>query len=295
MNNSSLPELREQIDALDLELLSLLAKRRVLAIDVARSKIGLRRQIRDKERESDLLERLVIAGKKLALDRSYITRIFQMIIEDSVLTQQKVLQQETSSNLQQVDDSSVRIARIAFLGPEGSYSHLAAKQYSASHSDQMVVECSCRTFADVLQLVEAGKVDYAILPIENSYSGSISDVYRLLQRINLPVVKEIMVPIEHCILASINSPLDQIKTIYSHPQPFQQCSKFLINFPQWKIEYCESTSVAMKKVAQLNHPTAAALGSRQGSVIYGLQVLKYDIANQRQNTTRFIVLSNKHY
>lgn len=292
MNNSSLPELRKQIDALDLELLSLLAKRRVLAVDVARSKIGLRRQIRDKERERDLLERLVIAGKKLALDRSYITRIFQMIIEDSVLTQQKVLQQETRSNLLQQVDSSVRIARIAFLGPEGSYSHLAAKQYSASHSDQMIVEeCSCRTFADVLQLIEAGKVDYAILPIENSYSGSISDVYCLLQRINLPVVKEITVPIEHCILASINSPLDQIETIYSHPQPFQQCSKFLINFPQWKIEYCESTSVAMKKVAQLNHPTAAAIGSRQGSIIYGLQVLKSNIANQQQNTTRFVVLS----
>lgn len=284
MNNSSLPELRKQIDALDLELLSLLAKRRVLAVDVARSKIGLRRQIRDKERERDLLERLVIAGQKLALDRSYITSIYQMIIEDSVLIQQKVLQQV---------DRSVSIARIAFLGPEGSYSHLAAKQYSASNSDQMIVECSCRTFADVLQLIEAGKVDYAVLPIENSYSGSISDVYCLLQRTNLPVVKEITVPIEHCILASINSPLDQIKTIYSHPQPFQQCSKFLINFPQWKIEYCESTSVAMKKVAQLNHPTAAALGSRQGSVIYGLQVLKSDIANQQQNNTRFVVLSKK--
>lgn len=293
MNNYSLPELREQIDTLDLKLLSLLAKRRVLVVDVARSKICLRRQIRDKERERDLLERLVIAGKKLALDKSYITRIFQMIIEDSVLTQQKVLQLETSSH-QQVDNSSVSIARIAFLGPEGSYSHLAARQYSASHSDKMAVECSCRTFADVLQLVEAGKADYAVLPIENSNSGSISEVYSLLQRINLPVVKEITVSIEHCILASINSSLDQVKIIYSHPQPFQQCSQFLTNFPQWKIEYCESTSAAMKKVAQLNNPTAAALGSRQGSVIYGLQVLEYNIANQRQNTTRFIVLSNKH-
>ncbi|NDL61163.1 bifunctional chorismate mutase/prephenate dehydratase [Acerihabitans arboris] len=285
MSDNPLLALRERISALDLKLLSLLAERRELALDVARSKLTTHRPIRDKERERILLEHLVTEGKKLNLDGFYVTRLFQLIIEDSVLTQQALLQ----SNLNQTLERS---ARIAFLGPKGSYSHLAARQYGARYFDQ-VVECGCQKFPDIIQMVETGQADYGVLPIENSSSGSINDVYDLLQHTNLSLVGELTNPIDHCMLVTGESSIDQIEVVYSHPQPFQQCSQFISRYPHWKIEYCESTAAAMEKVAALNSPHAAALGSGPGGALYGLQVLEHNLANQQQNETRFIVLARK--
>ncbi|GAB7262698.1 bifunctional chorismate mutase/prephenate dehydratase [Dickeya ananatis] len=285
MTDNPLLALRERITALDTQLLDLLAQRRELALDVARAKQHSHRPIRDKERERDLLSRLVDEGKKRQLDGHYITRLFQLIIEDSVLTQQALLQQHLNAG-------ESHSARIAFLGPKGSYSHLAARQYAARHFDQ-IVECGCQRFQDIVNLVETGQADYAVLPIENTSSGSINDVYDLLQHTGLSIVGELSTPIDHCVLVAVDTQLDQIQTVYSHPQPFQQCSHFINRFPHWKIEYCESTAAAMAKVAELNSPHAAALGSEAGGMLYQLQVLEHNLANQAQNITRFIVLARK--
>ena len=127
MSDNPLLGIRERITALDLKLLELLAERRDLALDVARTKQASHLPIRDKERERDLLSALVEAGKKQRLDGYYITRLFQLIIEDSVLTQQALLQQN-------INQDTLRTARIAFLGPKGSYSHIAARQYAARNA-----------------------------------------------------------------------------------------------------------------------------------------------------------------
>ncbi|MFM1503984.1 bifunctional chorismate mutase/prephenate dehydratase [Yersinia enterocolitica] len=285
MTDNPLLVLRERISALDLKLLALLAERRELAVDVAKAKQLHHRPIRDKERERDLLDALIIAAKPYDLDGFYITRLFQLIIEDSVLTQQALLQH-------QLNQTAQHSARIAFLGPKGSYSHLAARQYAARHFEQLI-ECGCQKFQDIFTQVETGQADYAVLPIENTSSGSINDVYDLLQHTSLSIVGEITNPIDHCVLVATDTDLSQIKTVYSHPQPFQQCSQFINRFPHWKIEYCESTAAAMEKVAQLNSPEAAALGSEAGGALYNLQVLEHNLANQQQNITRFIVLARK--
>ncbi|MFP1840414.1 bifunctional chorismate mutase/prephenate dehydratase [Lonsdalea quercina] len=285
MTDNPLLALRDRISALDLQLLELLAQRRALALDVARAKQTTHRPIRDKERERDLLARLVEAGKKYQLDGHYITRLFQLIIEDSVLTQQALLQQH-------LNQTGALSARVAFLGPKGSYSHLAARQYTARHFDQ-IIECGCQKFQDIFTTVENGHADYGVLPIENTSSGSINDVYDLLQHTGLSIVGELSNPIDHCVLVATDTQLDQIQTVYSHPQPFQQCSHFINRFPHWKIEYCESSAAAMAKVAELNSPHAAALGSEAGGTLYNLQVLEHNLANQTQNYTRFIVLARK--
>lgn len=285
MTDNPLLVLRERISALDLKLLALLAERRELAIEVGKTKLHSHRPIRDKERERDLLDALIAAAKPYDLDDFYVTRLFQLIIEDSVLTQQALLQH-------QLNPVSQHAARIAFLGPKGSYSHLAARQYAARHFDRLI-ECGCQKFQDIFAQVETGQADYAILPIENTSSGSINEVYDLLQHTSLSIVGELTNPIDHCVLVAGDSDLSQIETVYSHPQPFQQCSQFLNRFPHWKIEYTESTAAAMEKVAKLNSPKVAALGSEAGGALYGLQVLEHNLANQQQNITRFIVLARK--
>lgn len=276
--------LREQISAVDSQLLALLSERRRLAEQVARTKQTQHHPIRDRARERDLLQRLIEQGKPLQLDAHFITRLFQLIIEESVLTQQALLQQ---SHL-----AAEASARIAFLGPKGSYSHLAARRYGARHFEQ-TIECGCQRFQDVVAQVESGQADYAVLPLENTSSGAINEVYDLLQHTSLSLVGELTLPIEHCLLVSGESDLSQLTTLYSHPQPFQQCSQFLSRYPHWKIEYCESSAAAMENVATLRSPRVAALGSADGGSLYGLQTLAQDLANQRQNMTRFIVLARK--
>ncbi|MBF1996355.1 bifunctional chorismate mutase/prephenate dehydratase [Serratia symbiotica] len=285
MTDNPLLMLRERISTLDLKLLALLAERRELAVEVGKTKLHSHQPIRDKERERDMLDALIAAARLHGLDSLFITRVFQLIIEDSVLTQQSLLQHQ----LNQISQHAVR---IAFLGPKGSYSHLAARQYAARHFDQLI-ECGCQKFQDIFTQVETGQADYAILPIENTSSGSINDVYDLLQHTSLSIVGELTNPIDHCVMVAKDSDLDQIETVYSHPQPFQQCSQFINRYPYWKIVYTESTAAAMKKVAKLNSPKSAALGSEAGGALYGLQVLEHNLANQQQNITRFIVLARK--
>lgn len=277
--------LRGKISALDEQLLTLLAQRRALAVEVAEAKMATHRPVRDIDRERDLLEHLIALGKIHKLDAHYITRLFQQIIEDSVLTQQALLQKH-------LNKTNAHSARIAFLGPKGSYSHLASRHYAARHFDNFI-ECGCLKFHDIFNQVETGQADYAVLPIENTTSGSITDVYDLLQQTSLSIVGEITIPIDHCVLVSGSTDLQQVETVYSHPQPFQQCSQFVNRYPHWKIEYTESTAAAMEKVAAMNSPKVAALGSEAGGALYSLQVLERNLANQRQNITRFIVLARK--
>ncbi|MGL6117139.1 prephenate dehydratase [Plesiomonas sp.] len=276
--------IRQHITQLDRSLLKLLAERKQLALEVARSKANTQTALRDTAREQELLATLIRYGEDLQLDAHYITQIYHTIIEDSVLTQQAYLQK-------QLNPETHQFTRVAFLGMRGSYSHLASRKYALRHQER-IIDISCRTFAEILQCVEAGEADYGVLPIENTSSGSINDVYDLLQHTQLSIVGELTHPIEHCLLATHDvQSIEQIHTVYSHPQPIQQCSQFLATFGQVQLEFCESSSHAMQKVAQLQSPHVAAISSAEGGELYGLVSLKNGIANQQENISRFIVVA----
>jgi len=281
-----LNEIRKQITTLDQDLLTLFAKRRALTINVAKSKIQQIRPIRDQQREQELLIRLIKQGKELGLDAHYVTSIFQTIIEDSVLNQQALLQSLANPDIQMPTVS------VAFLGDKGSYSYLASHRYFSRRSEK-IIESGCQTFNDILQQVESGQVDYGMLPVENTSSGSINEVYDLLQHTSLSIVGEITQPIVHCLLTSVKTRLDKIKTIYAHGQPFTQCSNFLDKQKDIRIEYCESTADAMAKVSELQDDTVAVIGSEEGGHLYQLQALEKSIANQNENHTRFILVARK--
>ncbi|MBU2924849.1 prephenate dehydratase [Colwellia sp. 4_MG-2023] len=281
-----LNEIRKEITSLDNELLTLFAKRRALTLNVAKSKVQQIRPIRDQQREQELLIRLIKQGKELGLDAHYVTSVFQTIIEDSVLNQQAYLQNLTNPNIQTPTVS------VAFLGDKGSYSYLASHRYFSRRAEK-IIESGCQNFSDILQQVESGQVDYGMLPIENTSSGSINQVYDLLQHTNLFIVGEITQPIEHCLLTAVNTSLDKIKTIYAHGQPFAQCSNFLDKQNNIRIEYCDSTADAMVKVSELQDETIAVIGSEEGGQLYKLQALEKSIANQNENHSRFILVARK--
>ncbi|VEI57281.1 P-protein [Pasteurella multocida] len=280
-----LSEIRQQITRIDRALLKLLSERHRLAFDVARSKEVTQKPLRDLVREQQLLQELVqfSESQNYQLEPQYIMEIFQRIIEDSVVTQQVYLQKKLNEKREQN-------IHIAFLGKRGSYSNLAARNYATRYQENLV-ELSCSSFDEIFDRVNKGEADYGVLPLENTTSGAINEVYDLLQHTDLSLVGELAYPIKHCVLVNGQTDLSKIDTLYSHPQVIQQCSQFIKSLERVHIEYCESSSHAMQLVSSLNKPNIAALGNEDGGHLYGLSVLKSNIANQSNNITRFIVVA----
>ncbi|MDX2319385.1 MAG: prephenate dehydratase [Moritella sp.] len=283
---ADLNDIRTRITTLDSNLLQLLSERRELAIEVAKSKQSTSKPVRDQDREQQLLVRLINQGRERGLDSNYIMNIYHTILEDSVLLQQAFLQQIKNPN------AAVQVARVAFLGDKGSYSNLACKKYFARQDDSLV-ELGFPTFQQIIQAVEKGQADYGMLPIENTSSGSINDVYDLLQHTSLSIVGELTQPIEHSLITTCDTDLSKIETIYAHPQPFAQCSLFLSAHPHIKIEFVDSSSAAMAKVKELDSDKIAAIGSITGGELYGLKPIRTGLANQTENYSRFIVVARK--
>ena len=281
-----LSQVREKITALDQQLLKLLGERRQLSLSVAQSKIDTVKNVRDTAREEELLIDLIQRGHKLGLDAHYVSKLFHVIIEDSVLNQQAWLQERTNHQHESP------LARVAFLGAKGSYSFLASQRYFSRRVEN-IVELGCNSFDEIICHVESGQAEFGMLPIENTSSGSINEVYDLLQHTSLSIVGELSQPVEHCLLTSQTTSLDAINTIYCHAQPYQQCAQFVSQLSNVKFEFVDSTAAAMEKVQQLNSPNVAVIGSQEGGLLYGLQSIKSKIANQKENHSRFIVVARK--
>ncbi|MGI2109582.1 prephenate dehydratase [Shewanella frigidimarina] len=281
-----LSQTREQITALDKSLLALLSQRRQLSLNVARSKEVDVRPIRDTQREKELLERLVQQGRDQGLDAHFVISLYQSIIEDSVLFQQTYLHGRANPDTQKQQYT------VAYLGARGSYSYLAASRYCSRRQVEML-DFGCKSFDEIVNAVESGHADYGFLPIENTSSGSINEVYDVLQHTTLSIVGETTIEVSHCLLTKPNSKLSDIKTIYAHPQPISQCSRYLSQHPHIKLEYCSSSAEAMTKVAEADSNTVAAIGSAEGGALYQLIAMEQGLANQKINQSRFIVVARK--
>lgn len=281
-----LNQTREQITNLDNELLALLAERRRLSLEVARSKEVDVRPIRDTQREKELLARLVKEGREKGLDAHYVISLYQSIIEDSVLNQQAYLHGRANPETQKQQYC------IAYLGARGSYSYLAATRYCQRRQVEML-DLGCQSFDEIVQAVESGHADYGFLPIENTSSGSINEVYDVLQHTSLSIVGETTIEVSHCLLGKADSKLADIKTVYAHPQPISQCSRYLSQHKDLRLEYCSSSAEAMDKVNQSPDNSAAAIGSAEGGALYQLESIEAGLANQKINQSRFIVVARK--
>jgi chorismate mutase/prephenate dehydratase len=281
--SNSLLNIRDSISTLDSQLISLLGQRRELSQSVAKEKQHIDKPLRDKGREQQLLESLLQKASEAGLDSHYITRLFNAIIEDSVLYQQDYLQSLNNPGLKSQKSKS-----LAVLGGKGAYSYLAAKKFFCN-SDNTYLACS--SFDKVLKSVADGKVDYGIIPIENTTSGGITEVYDLLLDSGLTIIGEEKYAVNHCLIASNEAQLNDIKTVAAHPEASIQCSRDLKKLVSANIQLVESTAHALHLVAEKKKPTHAAIASAEAAELFGLKVLKSNITNQSENFTRFLVLA----
>lgn len=272
-----LQQLREQITALDNDLLDMLAKRQQLARSVAESKVGSQLPLRDMAREEKLLSQHVQKAQQLGLHPGYVTRIFHAVIEESLRAQRATLQPLPNA------------ARVAVLGGAGSYSALAAQAWFAAVGALALK--SGAQFRDVVKLLRGGEADYAVLPIENRITGAISAVYDLLRDGDLHIVGEYYLPIKHSLLAKPGTALSQIKKVLGHPQALAQCEDFL-QAKHLPLSYCDSTNDALLQVAGSTEPLAV-IADESVAANYGLVVVADAIANSADNETRFVVLARQ--
>ncbi|XOV77762.1 MAG: prephenate dehydratase [Aestuariibacter sp.] len=278
--------LREEISTIDEQLLSLVAKRQKCTTMVAETKILQHKNVRDEAREEALLVNLVKKGQKLGLSPQFVTALFHTIIEDSVLNQQALL-------AERANPENIRpLHRVAYLGDKGSYSYLATQKYFSRRPGELL-EIGCQSFAEIIQKVESNEADFAVLPIENTSSGSINEVYDQLQHSSIAIVGELTHPVRHSVLTVEESDLSNIKVLYGHPQVFAQCSQFISQLGDIKKHLCDSTSHAMQLVSESQRFDIAALGSAEGGKVYGLNAVRNNIANQQENHSRFIVIARK--
>lgn len=284
MSIDTLNALRHDINEIDSDLLVLLAKRRRISHSVVEYKIANNKPIRDEAREQALLEKLISYGKSLGLDAYYINNVFQTILEDSVLNQQAMLQK--TLNPEAMSESH----RVAYLGGQGSYSQLACHKYFSRRPGK-VIEMGCSSFDQITGKVESGQADFGLLPIENTSSGSINEVFDLLQHAQVSIVGEVTHSVEHCLLAMPGTELSHINKIFAHPQPFAQCSRFIQGLGDIQHETCDSTFHALQSAVETAN--SAAIGSAQAGKNVGLEVVKSGLANQSENHSRFIVVARK--
>jgi len=172
--------------------------------------------------------------------------------------------------------------RVAFQGELGAYSENAVYSFFG----QSATVKPCKNFDDVFESVKTGDVNYGVVPIENSIEGSVNRTYDLFLEYDLKVCGEIIIRISHCLIAHKGTKLDQIKTVYSHPQALAQCRKFL---EQHKLKAISTfdTAGSVKMIKEENMMDAAAIASERASQIYNMTILEKEIEDIKNNSTRF--------
>ncbi|RJP56469.1 MAG: chorismate mutase [Ignavibacteriales bacterium] len=284
---NQIDKLRGEINKIDSSLLDLFSKRRELSKEIIKAKDLNDLPIRDEKREKELLNRLINEGKQKGLEAEYVSRIFYEVIENSVRLQQKYIQQQANKR-----DRKKKKIKVAIQGIEGSYSYLTAQRFFNDYEDSIEFVGEER-FEEVAKAVENGEADYAILPIENTTSGGINEVYDILLHTTLSIVGEEKFKVEHCLCCTEEIPLEKIKKIYAHYQAAAQCSSFIDTLNNPTLEYFADTAMSVKRISEEKNKFHAAIASEEAAKVFGVKILKKNIANQPENFTRFLICARK--
>ncbi|HYV20591.1 MAG TPA: prephenate dehydratase [Verrucomicrobiae bacterium] len=183
-------------------------------------------------------------------------------------------------------------ARVGFQGVPACYSDLAIRRMFATRGAALLERIGFRRFAAVLDALEAGSIDYALLPIENTIAGSIDEVYDLLGHRSVTIVGEEVWEVEHCLLGLPGAEVARLRVVRSHPVALQQCARFLDGLAAVE-ESFHDTAGAARAVAEERDAGIAAIASEEAAREYGLAVLQRGISDQPVNLTRFLLIGRE--
>ncbi|MFZ0695949.1 MAG: prephenate dehydratase [Nitrososphaeraceae archaeon] len=179
----------------------------------------------------------------------------------------------------------MEVQKVAFQGEPGAYSEMAA-----FHFFPTAALLPAKSFQNVFESLESGKVDFAVVPIENSIEGSVNETYDLLLVTNMTVCGEIYQKIRHCLIVNPGADDSKIRSVYSHPQALAQCRAYLQKKNLEPIATYD-TAGAVKMIQQTGMVEAAAIASKRAADLYGMRICEESIEDKKNNYTRFLVLS----
>ena len=285
-----LNQIRQDIDQIDQQLVSLFTQRMALAAQVADYKKQHGLPIYVPAREREILRRVAEqAGPEM---EGYTRSMYSMLFELSRSYQSKrntnvnALHDQIAQAIENTPKLFPQTPMVACQGVEGAYSQIACEKIFKSPFIMYF-----KNFEGVFQAIDKGLCQYGILPIENSTAGSVNKVYDLMIRYNFSIVRTFRLKVDHNLLANKGATLDSIKTVYSHEQAINQCSEFLHAHPDIQVVPVSNTAVAAQMVAESGRTDVAALSSRACAELYALVNLKPSLQDQGGNHTRFICIS----
>lgn len=285
MPDEPLASLRNELDRIDDLLVDTLAQRQDAVRRVAAFKAASHAPLRDFVRESRQMARLAERARARQLDEFVFIKIFREILDLSVRTQELYLGANRT-----IDPT--RPITVVFQGAEGAFSHIAGRRFFAPRPAPTSYR-GVASFRGMLEDVRSGAADYAMLPIENTTSGSVHDAYDALSHTDLAIVGEEVLRIEMCLIGLQDIPVEQLTRVYSHPQAISQCTAFLASLPRVSVESFIDTAMSVERVKREGDPTHAAIASAEAAELHGLHLLRRDIANHRENYTRFLVIARE--
>ena len=285
-----LKELRNEIDAIDDQLVKLFCQRMDIAAKVGDYKkahdLPILVPAREREILADVAEK---AGPEMG---NYARVLYSMLFELSRGYQSKrnmvlnPLHKQIMASIESTPKLFPQAPMVACQGVEGAYSQIACEKIFKSPFIMYF-----KNFEAVFTAIEQGLCQYGILPIENSTAGSVNKVYDLMIRHNFSIVRTFRMKVDHNLLVKNGSKLADIKEIYSHEQAISQCSGFLNTLPGVKVIPVENTAVAAQMVSQSEGNGCAALSSRGCAELYNLSCLASSVQDKGNNHTRFICIS----
>ncbi|MEE8835562.1 MAG: prephenate dehydratase [Eubacteriales bacterium] len=287
---SELDKYREEIDDTDSRIIDLFQHRIELSEKVAEYKIRTGKAVYDARREKDKLASVTEKAGN-SFNRQALQQLFEQLMAISRRRQYQLMTENgvpLPFDYRTLDRLYFHDAKVVFQGVEGAYSFEAMKQFF----DNTIETQHVRTWREAMKLVSSEQADYAVLPIENSTAGSVSDIYDLLLEFDNYIVGEQILKIDHMLMALPGASMDSIRTVYSHPQALAQCRDFLAAHPEWKQVRVLNTAMAAEKVAREGRTDQAAIASRSAAECFGLNILKDGGLSAEKNSTRFVIVSH---
>lgn len=289
---TDLQECRAQIDEIDSQIVALFERRMKVSEEVAEYKIRTGRQVLDPKREKEKLEKLQTLTHS-SFNALGIKELFQQIMAISRKRQYQLLQSHGAGGQKSLFRAADRLpeaSRVVYQGLEGAYSYAATREFFGEETPRYHV----KTWKGAIEEIISGKADYAVLPIENSTAGIVSDIYDLLADYdNVYIVGEQIIRCEHVLMGLPGTELSDIRTVFSHRQGLMQCRTFLEEHPEWEQIALENTAVAAAKVKRDGRREQAAIASRYAAQVQGLAVLRENIFSNKDNSTRFVIVSRQ--
>ena len=244
-------DIRNAISEIDLKLIDAIAQRSDLVEEILKAKARSGSPVRDREREREVLRAAVERGAEKGVSVDLVETLFHALFEASIRRQRE--------NFDSMRNDELNEASVAYLGGPGSYSHIAAQKVF-QRRNATVIPSPKRDFVSIFRAVENAEVDYGVIPIENTTTGSINEVYDILINSHTQIIGEFLLRVDHCLVGRASGQ-GRVRRVFGHPQALAQCRRYIGSHPELETHMAASTTRALERLLEDDDTAVAVAGT----------------------------------